>query len=135
MHWEVAVGFRANQLGWKLLYDPQLIVDHYPAAVTEGDHRNAASSKAVKDAVWNETFIFGSFDRRLLYKRVLMQTVFGTAMAPGVVRVAISVTRAEERRVVPRRSIPATSAMLAAVCAIERGQHLQFAPSVGQDSE
>jgi hypothetical protein len=130
LHWELAVGFRVRERGWRLLYDPQLVVDHYPAAVIEGDHRNVASRQAVKDAVWNQTFIIGSFDRRLLYKRVLTQFLIGTAVAPGVVRMAIAATRAQERRVVLRRVAPAMSAMFSAAWAIKRGQHLRFVPSV-----
>jgi hypothetical protein len=127
-HWELAVGFRLRERGWRVLYDPHLVVDHYPGAVLEGVHRNLGSSQAIRDAVWNETFVIGSFDRRLLYKRVLMQIFVGTGTAPGIVRMAVAATRAQERRAVLRRVVPATSAIFAAVLAIKRGQHLQFVP-------
>jgi hypothetical protein len=134
-HWELAVGFRLREQGWKLLYDPSLVVDHYPGAVMDGVHRDVESSQAIRDAVWNETFVIGSFDRRLLCKRVLMQLFIGTGTAPGLVRVAVAATRAQERGVVPKRVVPATSAMFSAVWAIVRGQRLQWVPSGGMLTE
>lgn len=62
-HWELALGLYAKSKGWKLIYDPALLVDHYQGErrgmaerlkVTEPTHYN---SQALTDSICNQTYI------------------------------------------------------------------------------
>jgi GT2 family glycosyltransferase len=87
VHNELGVALRVRQRGWKLLYDPQIAVDHYPAARFDEDMRNTFSALALFNAVYNETLLLGeSFAplRRGAY--LLWSLLVGERAAPGLVR-------------------------------------------------
>jgi GT2 family glycosyltransferase len=46
-----------RRAGWKLIYDPQVEVDHYPASRADEDQRNAFVYKAHANAVHNRTLL------------------------------------------------------------------------------
>ena len=54
------MGLRAKSNGWKLLYDPQIIVDHYPGQRFDVHTRLGASKVATYDAAYNLTLSIGS---------------------------------------------------------------------------
>ena len=39
--------------GWRLVYDPQVVVDHFPAPRLDSDQRNAPSEEAIENAAYN----------------------------------------------------------------------------------
>lgn len=39
MHWELALGLAVKRAGWRLIYDPAVAVDHYPAERFDEDQR------------------------------------------------------------------------------------------------
>ncbi|MDX2257053.1 MAG: glycosyltransferase [Pseudanabaenaceae cyanobacterium bins.39] len=55
VHFEVIFSLTLRQRGWKLIYDPQILVDHYPAQRFDEDQRNAFNPQASLNAVHNET--------------------------------------------------------------------------------
>ena len=57
VHFEMALCFGVKQKGWKLIYDPSVAVDHYPAQRFDEDGRQSFSAIATFNAIYNETFV------------------------------------------------------------------------------
>ena len=61
VHFEVAFCLALKQNGWKLIYDPAIAVDHYPAQRFDEDQRQSAdyvfNEVAYLNLVHNETYI------------------------------------------------------------------------------
>ncbi|MEC4814504.1 MAG: glycosyltransferase family A protein [Scytonema sp. PMC 1069.18] len=55
VHFEVAFCLTLKRAGWKLIYDPKIAVNHYPAQRFDEDQRNSFNGLAVTNAVHNET--------------------------------------------------------------------------------
>jgi GT2 family glycosyltransferase len=87
VHFEVFLCLRIRRLGYKLIYDPQLRVDHYPATRHDIDQRNAI----VRDAVANASF---NLSVALLHglpayrrpARIAYGVLVGDRRMPGVAR-------------------------------------------------
>ncbi len=91
-HFEVAAGRFARRLGFSLLYDPSLVVEHHPADRHGGDQRRAPSDVAVADASYNLVVAIGGV-RGLC--RVPYAVLVGDRGAPGVARAAWALVRAD----------------------------------------
>jgi cellulose synthase/poly-beta-1,6-N-acetylglucosamine synthase-like glycosyltransferase len=85
VHFEVALGLAVKRAGWKLIYDPAVAVDHYPAQRFDGDRRETPSPQALQNAVHNETY---ALLRWLPWWRkpvaLLYGLTVGTRSAPGL---------------------------------------------------
>ncbi|MEL6441749.1 MAG: glycosyltransferase [Cyanobacteria bacterium J06621_8] len=55
VHFELAFCLTLRKTGWKLIYDPQIIVDHYPSQRFDEDQRRKFNEIAFFNAVHNET--------------------------------------------------------------------------------
>ncbi len=55
VHFELAFCLALKRLGWKLIYDPQIRVNHYPAKRFDEDKRQQFHQVAFINAVHNET--------------------------------------------------------------------------------
>lgn len=53
VHNDMAFSLRVKQAGWKLVYDPLVAVDHYPAPRIRDDQRDAQSPTAIRNAAYN----------------------------------------------------------------------------------
>jgi len=83
---ELGVSLAVKRKGWKLKYDPELAVDHYPSVRHDEDRRNHFSVAAVSNAAHNETLLLAEHfgpARRFLF--LLWAFVVGTHAAPGLV--------------------------------------------------
>jgi cellulose synthase/poly-beta-1,6-N-acetylglucosamine synthase-like glycosyltransferase len=82
---EMGICMAVRRRGWKLVYDPDLAVDHFPAVRHDEDRRNAFSVEAIRNAVFNETLLlyehFGAL-RRFAFMTWAM--LVGTRAAPGL---------------------------------------------------
>ncbi|MGS0891781.1 glycosyltransferase family 2 protein [Burkholderia stagnalis] len=52
-HNDTAFSMEVQRAGWKLLYDPAIAVDHYPAERFDDDRRDAASLNAISNGAYN----------------------------------------------------------------------------------
>lgn len=57
VHWEIDVCLALQLSGWSLVYDPQILVDHYPAQRHDSDQRVGFHADAEFDRVHNETMV------------------------------------------------------------------------------
>lgn len=55
VHFELAFSLALRRQGWKLIYDPLITVDHYPAQRFDEDQRSQFNQLAWSNAVHNET--------------------------------------------------------------------------------
>ena len=55
VHFELAFCLALKRAGWKLIYDPAVAVNHYPAQRFDEDQRNKFNDLALINAIHNET--------------------------------------------------------------------------------
>lgn len=84
VHFELAFSLALKRAGWKLIYDPKVAVNHYPAQRFDEDQRNKFNDIALFNAVHNETLVLLEnlpLTRRAAF--VFWATLVGTRDAPG----------------------------------------------------
>ncbi|XZO01127.1 MAG: glycosyltransferase family 2 protein [Microcoleus sp.] len=57
VHNDMAFSLALRRTGWKLIYDPKVAVNHYPAQRFDEDQRNRFNDIALINAVHNETLV------------------------------------------------------------------------------
>jgi glycosyltransferase involved in cell wall biosynthesis len=83
-HFELAFSLALKRAGWKLIYDPKIAVDHFPAQRFDEDQRNKFNDIAFFNAVHNETLVLLEnlpLTRRTVF--IFWATLVGTREAPG----------------------------------------------------
>jgi len=87
VHFELAFSLALKRAGWKLIYDPKVAVNHYPAQRFDEDQRNRFNDIALLNAVHNETLVLLEnlpSTRRTAF--VIWATFVGTRDAPGLLQ-------------------------------------------------
>lgn len=85
VHTEVDLCLAVKRAGWRLVYDPAIAVDHFPAARPAGDHRHESSLARLADEVHNETYCLLKWLPWRGKAAVLAYgLVVGTRRAPGL---------------------------------------------------
>lgn len=115
VHWELALCLAAKRAGWKLLYDPAVAVDHYPAERFDQDGRtDTPSLPALADEVHNETY---ALLRWLPWWRKAAALAYGVGVgsrrAPGLVTAAEQWLRDGDRAALGARLVACERARLA----------------------
>lgn len=87
VHWELALGLAMRRNDWKLIYDPAVALDHFPAQRFDADTnlRGVFNAEGLENAVYNETLILLSNlspVRRTVY--VIWAFGVGTRAEPGL---------------------------------------------------
>ena len=103
----------ARKQGWRLVYDPAVVVDHEGAPRLGADRRIRPERRAVFDAAYNSIVATAVLERRIPVRRVFFPLAVGSRDRPGVVRGAVAVVRRE--REVLRRLPPSLGGRLFAV--------------------
>lgn len=57
VHFELAFSLKLKEAGWKLIYDPQIAVDHHRGERYDEDQRDRLNELALANAVHNETLV------------------------------------------------------------------------------
>ncbi|MDQ1910405.1 glycosyltransferase [Paenibacillus sp. GD4] len=73
-----------KKAGWRLVYDPQVAIDHYPAQRFDEDLRNSFNPLAGSNAVHNETYVLLKHLaawQRLIF--LLWAVCIGSSSSPG----------------------------------------------------
>ncbi|MGD1875006.1 MAG: glycosyltransferase family 2 protein [Mastigocoleus sp.] len=87
VHFEMSLCLTIKRQGWKIIYDPAIAVDHYPAQRFDEDKRDRLNKTALTNAVHNETLVlleYLPFLRRLVF--ILWSILVGTQEALGFVQ-------------------------------------------------
>lgn len=89
VHWELALGFDMQQDKWKLIYDPSVALDHFPAKRFDEDTnlRGIFNADGIQNAAYNETMILLS-NLSTLRKIIFLTWAFliGTRGEPGFIQ-------------------------------------------------
>ena len=126
VHNEVAIGLRAKSNGWKLLYDPQIIVEHYPGKRFDVDTRSGPAKVAAYDAAYNLTLSIGSQGFAAALRRVVYGLLIGDRALPGLGRTMIGLLAGSERRFFIERLGPALRGNALAGLELARGRGVTF---------
>jgi glycosyltransferase involved in cell wall biosynthesis len=87
VHFELAFSLKLKRAGWKLIYDPQVAVNHYPAKRFDEDRRNSFNQIAFANAVHNETVALLEYFSPLQKLAFLFWAIaIGTREAMGVIQ-------------------------------------------------
>ena len=87
VHFELAFSLKLKRAGWKLIYDPQIAVNHYPAKRFDEDKRHSFNQTAFANAVHNETLALLEYFSPLQKLAFLCwATVVGTREAMGLIQ-------------------------------------------------
>ncbi len=130
VHYEVAVCLWARQQGWRLVYDPEIVVDHYPAARLDKYGRAPLpSDAAVRDAAYNLVAALLAVKPGLRWKRALYGLLVGDAGIPGIVRTLAALLRREER--VVRGALPSMRGQVDALVHPRRRDAISMVPLNG----
>jgi GT2 family glycosyltransferase len=87
VHFELAFNLALRRRGWKIIFDPLVAVDHFPALRFDEDKRDQFNSIAWSNAVHNETLVLlEHFSRlqRLIF--IIWAFLIGTREALGLVQ-------------------------------------------------
>ena len=90
VHWEIALGLAMQQDGWKLIYDPAVALDHFPARRFDADQnlRGVFNADGVHDSAYNEALILLHYltpTRRAVF--LVWAFLMGTRAEPGLAQV------------------------------------------------
>lgn len=91
MYWELSLGLAVRRNGWRLVYDPTVLVDHFPARRADADRvgYETTSEHDITDAAYNQTLLLLEHLaplQRLVY--LLWVSLIGTNDSPGIVHAA-----------------------------------------------
>lgn len=110
-HWEVAICLEAARRGWRVSYDPAIVVDHFPGDRGRGDERELSNPTSVFNEAFNYHAALAGIRPTLARRALVYGVVIGTTRSPGIVRWLVALARRE--RHVAGRLGPATRGKLA----------------------
>ena len=138
LHWELGVCLPLRRAGWRLVYDPEVAVDHDVAPRHDADllHRGVFAERPLRDAVHNETVELlegrGAPARAAYLAWALL---IGTGEAPGAAQTVRNALRGDRQALRRWRATLAGRVSGAATARREpRALHVPRAPDVPRPS-
>lgn len=93
VHNDLAFCLAVRRRGWKLVYDPEIAVDHFPAPRSPGEERSRMTVEAACEEAHNLMLaVRAGLCGLERMKAQLWQCAVGSASAPGVARTVLSVS-------------------------------------------
>lgn len=102
--WDMDASLSFRERGWTVLYDPDIVVDHYPAERFDEDRRSEPTIGALRNAVHNETYVLLKW--LPWWKKAITLAyglLVGSRRAPGLLLVFERLAREAGRRSVLER--------------------------------
>jgi glycosyltransferase involved in cell wall biosynthesis len=97
-HNDMAFSMSVKHAGWKLVYDPRVAVDHYPAERFDEDRRDAQTMMAVRNAAYNLHLILRDQLPPLRREAAWWwYTLVGTRVYPGFAHVVLALLSKQGR--------------------------------------
>lgn len=123
-HHEVATCLWAGARGWRIVYDPAIVVDHFRAPRFGADVRGRPDREAIRDASYNLVAGLVSIVPRLFVRRAVYGLAVGDRETPGLIRAAAALLRreADVLRAVP----PSLAGQLEALRDVSRGKRVEM---------
>jgi len=99
VHTEIDLCLRIRQPGWKIVYDPAVAVDHYPAPRVEDDSRVGPVGATLEHVIHNETYLVLKWQPWLRRLAALVYWfVVGSRTAPGLLLLVERLGRESDRK-------------------------------------
>jgi hypothetical protein len=130
-HHEIATCGWARTRGWRLIYDPELLVDHFPDARPEGEDRVRPGRAAARDNAYNLVACLLAAEPELFWRRALYGLLVGDRAIPGLARGLRGLLWAEPD--VVGRLIPSLAGQLAALKDAASGRRIEMADRWSND--
>lgn len=98
VYWELALCLPLRAVGWRLVYDPAIAVEHHVEPRDDGDqvHRGVFTAQPLSDAVHNQTLVL--LERRGVAARAAFLAwalIAGTRIEPGLAQLVLLVLRGD----------------------------------------
>jgi glycosyltransferase involved in cell wall biosynthesis len=85
VHHEMGFCLLLKRQGWKIIYDPSIAVNHYPASRFDEDQRNSFNFEAYYNAAYNQSLILACHFSKLQFVTYLLWSVLiGTRGCFGI---------------------------------------------------
>jgi glycosyltransferase involved in cell wall biosynthesis len=98
VHNDMAFSMSVKDAGWKLVYDPRVAVDHYPAERFDDDRRDAQTMMAVRNAAYNLHLILRDHLPPLRREAAWWwYALVGTRVYPGFAHVVLALASKQGR--------------------------------------
>lgn len=95
VHNDLALSLWVRRQGWRLVYDPELVVDHYVTERQLGHARGNRSPASVRDGAFNLTSSLLATDSVSAISVSLYSLTLGNGTYPGVCRTLVALKRGE----------------------------------------
>ena len=86
VYFEIGFSLKIKRKGWRIVYDPRVLVDHFPAQRFDSDQRRAPSEEATENAAYNYYLMLRRYLARRRFAALIWASLIGTPGIPGVVR-------------------------------------------------
>ena len=126
VHFEIAACGWARQRGWRLVYDPTALVDHYPGPRFDNDQRHRPDAEATANEAYNLVAAILESDPALLARRAAFGVLVGDRATPGVVRAAAALVRHD--RATASKLLPSLRGQFRGLYDAVRGRRLEMVP-------
>jgi GT2 family glycosyltransferase len=123
-HFEVATCLWARKRGWRLVYDPSVIVDHFRGPRFDADGRERPEKRAIRDRSFNLVAAMLSAEPERYWRRAVFGLLIGDREIPGLARAGAAVLEGEWE--VARRLGPSLVGQAEALTAVARGERVRM---------
>ncbi|TXL74443.1 glycosyltransferase family 2 protein [Vineibacter terrae] len=124
---EALFGGAIRLAGWTLVYDPAVLVDHYPSVRPDSDQRNQLDQGALRDLIHNATL--GHLEYWPAHRAaaiMLYQLLWGSRLSPGVAAALVYTLRGDKLALAALREV--VMGTLAGICTCWRTRRADVAP-------
>ncbi len=103
VHNDMAFSMSVKNAGWKLVYDPQVAVDHFPAERFDDDRRDAQTLQSIRNAAYNLHLILRDHLPPLRREAAWWwYTLVGTRAYPGMAHAVLALASKQGRATLSR---------------------------------
>lgn len=93
---DMATCLEIRRRGLRLVYDPRIVVDHFPAERFDEDGRSQATVRARTEGVFNQAYVIGSLAPSLRLRYLVFHVLIGDLGTPGILRSLVAHIRGED---------------------------------------
>jgi GT2 family glycosyltransferase len=121
-HWELVVCLCAGHHGWRIVFDPDAVVDHRGSPRPAGDSRDSPSATVAREASFNLVACLLSARPEVAWRRALYGLIVGDRGTPGLLRGLMGVVQRDSQ--ITRRLFPSLLGQLEALSAHIAGRRV-----------
>ena len=93
---DLASCLEVRRAGYRAVYDPRIVVDHYPGERHDEDHRSNPTRRARMNGTFNEAYCVFSLAKNVRIRYLLFHIAVGDTGSPGFTRTLLGHIRRED---------------------------------------